>query len=224
MDIDAFKPTLLERFKDKSVALITENSEAWIDSRKLLREVFNRPGQVVFDELYELKQGDYTALVTNARRSGAQVLCITGTTPEHYSNIIRSAGEIGYKPQICLVPGILFPGAVDIAGPAIDGAVSADVYVPNIDNAINKEFVAAYQKAHKAKPDKGVALGFESVWILAHAVDRAKSADDTAAIAKAIRDTTWQVPRGEVRYGADGQASSKFYVMNVKGGRIEQWQ
>jgi branched-chain amino acid transport system substrate-binding protein len=223
MDIDAFKPILLERFQDKSVALITENSEAWIDSRRLLRETFSRPGQVVFDDLYELQQGDYTALVTNAKRSGAQVLCITGTTPEHYANIIRAAGEIGYRPQICLVPGILFPGAVDIAGDAINGAVSADVYVPNLDNPANKEFVAAYQKAHRSKPDKGVALGFESVWIIAHAADKAKS-DDPGAVSKVIRETTWQVPRGEVRYGEDGQASTRHYIMTVKNGRIEQWE
>lgn len=222
MDIDAFRPILLERFADKKVALITENGEAWIDSRNSLRAIFNKPGQIVFDDLYELQQGDYTALVTNAKRSGAEMMCVTGTTPEHYANIIRAAGEIGFRPQICLVPGILFPGAVDIAGEAMEGAVSADVYVPNLDNPANKEFVAAFQKTHRAKPDKGVALGFESIWVLAQAVDKAKG-DDPAAVAKVIRETTWQVPRGEVRYSEDGQASTKHYVMTVKKGRIEQW-
>ena len=149
MDIEAFTPILIERFKDKSIALITENSEAWIESRKGLRDVFKRPGQVVFDELYELQQGDYSSLVTNAKRSGAQVLCITGTTPEHYSNIIRAATEIGYRPQICLVPGILTEGAVEIAGPGMEGAISADVYVPNIDNPFNKKFVAAYGRCYR---------------------------------------------------------------------------
>lgn len=225
MDIEAFTPILIERFKDKSIALITENSEAWIESRKGLRDVFKRPGQVVFDELYELQQGDYSSLVTNAKRSGAQVLCITGTTPEHYSNIIRAATEIGYRPQICLVPGILTEGAVEIAGPGMEGAISADVYVPNIDNPFNKEFVAAYGKMFRGqKPDKGVALGFESVWTIAKAIDMVKSADDTVAIAKTIRETVWQMPRGEVRYNADGQAISKFHEMSVKNNRLVQWQ
>lgn len=224
MDIDAFRPILLERFGDKSIALITENSEAWIESRKGLREIFDRPGQIVFDDLYELQEGDYTALVTNVRRSGAEVLCITGTTPEHYANIIRSAGEIGYRPHICLVPGILFPGAVDIAGEAMEGAVSADVYVPNLDNDMNRKFVAAYEAAHGTKPDKGVALGFESIWVLAKAVDMAGTAEDTAAIAEVIRNTTWEMPRGTVEYDEYGQASSRHYVMTVKDGKIEQWQ
>jgi len=224
MDIDAFRPILLERFADKSVALITENSEAWIDSRRMLREVFDKPGQIVFDDLYELDQGDYTALVTNVRRSGAEVLCITGTTPEHYANIIRSAGEIGYRPHICLVPGILFPGAVEIAGEAMEGAVSADVYVPNLDNEMNRKFVAAYEAAHGTKPDKGVALGFESVWVLAQAMEMARTADDVGAIADVIRETVWEVPRGIVEYDESGQASSTHYLMTVKDGRIEQWQ
>jgi len=223
MDMAAFKPIFQERFGDKKVALITENNEAWQEGAKIMRSEYFKPGQLVFDEAYEIQQNDFTSLVTNARRSRAEVLCILGTTPEHYANIIRMAGEIGYRPQICLTPGILYPGAVEIAGEAAEGAVSADIYVPNIQNDLNKAFVAAFQKAHGDKPDKAAMIGFETVWVLAKAMDQAKSTDDPTKIAETIRSNTWATPRGDIRFDQNGQASGKYYVITVKDGKIEQW-
>lgn len=224
MDIDAFKPALLAAAKGKKVGLITENTDAWIESRKAVRALFVDPSQVVFDDKYEVQQNDFTALVTNAKQSGADVLCIMGTTPEHYSNIIRAAGEIGYHPKIALVPGLIFPEAVTIAGAAMNGAFSADVYVPNIDNPQNHAFVAAFEKQYGKKPDKGVELGFESVWVIAKAVDKAGTADDAALIGKTIRGTVWHLPRGEIRYDDQGQAHGKYYEITVQNGQIDQWK
>jgi branched-chain amino acid transport system substrate-binding protein len=224
MDIEAFKPALLAAAKGEKVGLITENTDAWIESRKSVHALFTAPGQVVFDDKYEVQQNDFTALVTNAKQSGAGLLCIMGTTPEHYSNIIRAAGEIGYHPKIALVPGLIFPEAVAIAGKAMNGAFSADVYVPNIDNAENRAFVAAFQKEYGKKPDKGVELGFESVWVIAKAADKAGTADDTAKIAKTIKATTWNLPRGEIRYDDKGQAHGKYYTITVKDDQIDQWK
>jgi branched-chain amino acid transport system substrate-binding protein len=52
MDIEAFKPALLAAAKGEKVGLITENTDAWIESRKSVHALFTAPGQVVFDDKY----------------------------------------------------------------------------------------------------------------------------------------------------------------------------
>ncbi|NPC57916.1 ABC transporter substrate-binding protein [Caenimonas soli] len=220
MDARALKPVLIARFPGKKVALFNENTDFGLDGRKHLKAIFNEPGQIVFDETYDISQSDFNAVVTNMRRSKADVLCITGTNPEHYGNVIRMAAEIGFKPSICLMPGILYPGALKITGPAAEGAVSADIYVPSLDNPVNKAFVEGYKKAHGDEPDKSVAIGYESITLLAAAMIAAKTAEDPGKVAEVLKAGTWQTPRGGVRFAQDGQANGAYALLTVRDGRI----
>lgn len=220
MDALALKPILDARYSGKKVALLNENTDFGLDGRKHLQAIFNMPGQIVFDETYDVTQADFSALVTNMRRSKADVLCITGTNPEHYGNVIRMAAEIGFKPSICLMPGILYPGALKITGPAAEGAVSADIYVPSLDNPINKTFVEGYKKAQGDEPDKGVEIGYESIHLLAAGMAAAKTTDDPGKVAVALKAGTWQTPRGQLHFSKDGQANGVYSQLIVRGGRI----
>jgi branched-chain amino acid transport system substrate-binding protein len=221
MDVNAIRSTLTEKFGNKKVALLNENSDFGLDGRKNLRGIFNKPGQIVFDETYDVTQSDFSGLVANIRRSKADVLCITGTTPEHYGNVIRMAAEIGFKPNICLMPGILYPEALKITGPTVEGAVSADIYVPALDNPVNKRFVEGYRKLHKADPDKSVAVGYESILLLANAMTAARTADDPAKVADALRATTWKTPRGDLKFEKNGQANGAYSLLTVRNNQIQ---
>ena len=107
------------------------------------------------------------------------------------------------------------------AGASAEGVFSADIYVPALDNALNKRFVEAFQAKHGRVPEKIEVLGFETVWVAAKAMDKAGSDTDTAAIAEAIRSTEWETPRGVVAFDAEGQASSGDLIrLEVKDGKI----
>lgn len=220
MDAQALKPVLEARFSGKKVALLDENTDFGLDGRKHLQAIFNKPGQIAFDETYDVTQADFSGLVANMRRSKADVLCISGTNPEQYGNVIRMAAEIGFKPSICLMPGILYPGALKITGPAAEGAMSADIYVPSLDNPINKAFVEGYKKAQGNEPDKSVAIGYESITLLAAGMVAAKTTDDPGKVAAALKAGTWQTPRGQLHFSKDGQANGAYTQLIVRDGRI----
>jgi branched-chain amino acid transport system substrate-binding protein len=222
MDAEAIKPVLTSKFAGKRVALLNENSDFGLDGRKHLRAIFDKPGQVIFDETYDLAQSDFSGLVTNMRRVNAEVLCITGTNPESYGNIIRMAAEIGYKPSICLMPGILYPGALKITGPAAEGAISADVYVPTLENPTNAAFVQGYRKATGADPDKSVAIGYETIAVLAAAMTAAGTTEDPAKVAEKLKSQSWTTPRGAITFTPQGQANGAYTILTVRNGQIAQ--
>jgi len=220
MDNKAFDSILVDEEKPAKVAVLAENTDYGRLVIAHMRELFG--DKLAFSDTYEVTQGDFNSLVSNAKASGADLLCIAGSNMEQYGNIIRLTDELSFDADICVMPGILNSKGVSIAGKAAEGAFSADIYVPSLDNAANKAFVAAFEKAYGHKPEKIEELGFESIWILAKAADKAGTADDMGKVAETIRSNSWQTPRGDVTFDADGQASSgNVYQLVVKDGELQ---
>lgn len=219
LDAQSFDKFLLEKIKPEKVAVLAENSDFGRISIAQLKQLFG--SKLVYSDTFGMQQSDFAAISTNARSSGADTICIAGSNMEQYGNILRALSDLGFKGHRCLVPGILNSQGVEIAGAAAENVFSADIYVPALDNAFNKRFVAAFEKKFGRKPEKIEVLGFETVWIAAKSMDKAGTADDTAKIANAIRTGTWETPRGEVTFDKTGQASSGDLIrLAVKSGAI----
>ena len=203
----------------KKVAVIAENSDfgrATIDQLKA-----QLGSRVVMADTYEMTQSDFSTLVTKAKAAGADTVCVAGSNMEQYGNILRLEDEMKLDARRCVMPGILNSRGVQIAGKGGEGAFSADIYVPTMQNPMNKRFVAAYEAKFKETPEKIEELGFESVWLAAQAMQKAGTADDTAKIAQALHVNTWDTPRGRVSFDATGQASAGALLkLVVKGGKL----
>ncbi len=204
MDAKDFDAFLVEKIKPTKVAVIAENSDFGRLTIAGLKKLFG--DKIVAAETYEMTQNDFNTIVTKVKGSGADVVCLAGSNMEQYGNILRVAAELKLTAKRCVMPGILNSEGVRIAGPAADGAFSADIYVTSLDNPLNKRFVAAYKARYNELPEKIEVLGFESVWIVAKAMDKAKDATDPGKVAKTIHDNSWETPRGTVTFEKNGQA------------------
>jgi branched-chain amino acid transport system substrate-binding protein len=222
MDNEDFEAMLRGPLGNPRLAVLAENSDY---GRLVIQETRRMFGpQLGFSDTYEMTQSDFSALVTNARASSPELLCVAGSNMEQYGNILRVARELRVPGRRCALPGILNTRGVQIAAGAAEGAVGMDIYIPTLDNALNRRFVEAYRARHNETPEKVELLGFESIWIAARAMERAGVADDTRRIADAIRGQAWETPRGTVRFDQSGQASSgRQYRVIVRDGRLVEW-
>ena len=219
LDAQSFDKYLLEEIKPEKVALLAENSDFGQVTIDHMKSVFG--DKLVYFDSFGMQQSDFNAIVTNARSSGATMICIVGSNMEQYGNILRSLSELGFTGDRCLMPGILNSQGVEIAGDAAEGAFSAEIYLPSIDNELNKRFVAEFEAKYGRQPEKIEVLGFETVWIAAKAMDKAGTDTDTSKIADTIRTETWATPRGDVSFDENGQASSGELVrIKVADGKI----
>lgn len=223
MDAEVFGEFLRADLRPESIAYLGENNDFGRQMLDLLREILaDKPNNgIASSALFDVNQSDFSAMLTEARASGADTLFTGGSNVEQYANVIRGAAEIGFTPQnVILAPGTLNQRVVDLAGDAANGAVSVDIYVPSFDNALNRRFVDAYQEAYGEVPEKTEELTFEAVWLIAKAVDMAGTADDMDAVAEALRSNTWETPRGPVTFNEKGQALSETFVVQVDGDTI----
>ena len=219
MDSAFFDKYLIESIKPDKVAVIAENSDFGRLTIDNLRKLFGP--KVVYAETFGMQQSDFNAIATNARASGAELVCIAGSNMEQYGNIARVLSDLKFDGRKCFMPGILNSEGIRVAGGAAEGAFSADIYVPSLDNAANRQFVEAFQAKYGNKPEKIEELGFESVSIVAKAMERAGSATDVGKIASAIRGNAWETPRGTVRLDAAGQAQSGGLIrLGVRNGAL----
>jgi branched-chain amino acid transport system substrate-binding protein len=219
MDAKSFDNYLIKDIAPSKVAVIAENNDYGRLNVANFKKLFG--DKLVYSDLFSMTQSDFSALVSNLRGSGADLVCIVASNPEHSGNILRGMKDLGYNPKRCITPGLLNNDTPKIGGAAAEGVFSEDIYSPTIKNELNQKFVAAYEKKYNETPGKIEVLGFETVWIVANAIKAAGSDKDAKKVAQTIRAGSWETPRGTVKFDASGQASSDTVVkVEVRDGKV----
>lgn len=220
MDAAAFDPMLKARAPaPRKVAVVAENNDYGRLTTEGFRKLFG--AQVVAAESFAMTQSDFSAISANLKSAAPDLICIASSNVEQWSNILRNLDDLKVSGRRCIFPGLVSGDGVRLSGKSAEGVFSADIYAPTLENELNRKFVDQYKAKYGKLPEKLEVLAFEAVWILAQAVDRAGTADDTAKVAAAIRGAAWTTPRGTVRFDAQGQGSAGALMgLEVRGGSI----
>ncbi|MBO4226834.1 ABC transporter substrate-binding protein [Bradyrhizobium neotropicale] len=219
MDAASFNGYLLKTVAPSKIALLAENNDVGRLGIEDAKKSFG--SRLVFTDIFDVKQSDFSALASNTRGSGADLVCIVASNPEQSGNLIKSMADVGFAPKRCLMPGFLNNDLPKVAGRAADGVFSEDIYAASIDTDLNRKFVKAYETKYGSIPGKIELLGFESVWIMAQAMKKGGTTTDTKRLAEVLHSNKWTSPRGTVSFDATGQASSDHvYRVEVKDGQV----
>lgn len=193
--IDPFQGTVMANFasktlKAKKVAILIDNSS---DYAKGLAQFFEESfvkagGQVVAKESYLQKDTDFKATLTKIKATNPDMIYVPGYYQE-VGMIVKQAREMGLACPMAGGDGWDSAKMPEIAGKsALNNTYFSSLYSPDEDSAMNKEFVAAYQKAYNEKPDVFAALAYDSALLVANAVKDAGSTD-TVKIKDAMAKT-----------------------------------
>lgn len=219
IDAKSFDRYLQEDIAPQKVAILAENNDVGRLSVENMKNLFG--DKLVFSDYFAVQQSDFSALASNARASGADLVCLAASNPEQSGNLLRAMSDLGYEPKRCLLPGLLNNDLPKVAGKAAEGVFSEDVYAASLDNPLNKEFVSLYQQKYGEIPGKVEALGFEAVWVLGNAIKAAGTDTDIDLIGETLRSQDWETPRGTLRFDETGQAlSDHVYRVEVKDGDV----
>jgi branched-chain amino acid transport system substrate-binding protein len=96
-------------------------------------------------------------------------------------------------------------------GDAALGIETSQVYGPNLDNAVNKAFVEAYQKAYGKVPSVIAMLGFDGMRLIHEMVKATDGKIDGEKAMAGIKGFSWQSPRGPVTI----EAKTREPIQNV---------
>ena len=193
--IDPFQGTVMATFaKDKvnakNVAILVDNSSDYAKGlAQFFKEAFTKGGgKIVAEESYLQKDTDFKATLTKIKASNPDMIYVPGYYQE-VGMIVKQAREMGLNVPMAGGDGWDSAKLPEIAGKAaLNNTYFSSLYSPDDDSKLNKDFVAAYQKAYYENPDVFAALAYDSALLVINAIKSA-NALDTVKIKDAMAKT-----------------------------------
>jgi len=191
--------------------------------------------EVVIERTYPLSTTDFTAIVRAIQATNPDIV-FAATLPVDTISIIQAAKEIQFKPKMIggAMLGLLVTGLKQKLGPAINGYISNEFYIPapSLQFEGTARMLEEYQK-------RAAALGIDPLGytyppyayaagqILAKAVTATNSLDDDT-LAAYLSKTTFDTVIGPISFGQDGEWKTPRIIclqfQGISGGDLGQFK
>src|ERR1700722_14214590 len=154
---------LLNKLSPKRIGFLSQN-DAYGNGAQAVIEAelakIGKPWEKVVVEQFPFKQTDFRVSLANVKQAKPDaVVAINAAESSGMPALIQQYRQAGIEGTFVGAVGTILPTVFKIAGEAMTGVVSADIYFPDLPpfNAIpeNLAFIEAFKKAHNETPDKG---------------------------------------------------------------------
>ena len=203
--IGSFAETVINEVGGKNIAYIYENGDWGLGSVEAFKECAEGLGATTL-----------TTQVVNSTDADlyTQLTAIKNTNPDviyavsNLANAVRiatQARELGIECPIVGEGAWATADFLEQAGDAAEGIYGFVEYLPDIESELNPAFTELYGEVSGGKiPDKYAASGFDTVLIIADAIERAGSTDPEA-IRQALTETDMTIIQGNIKFDEKGQ-------------------
>lgn len=176
--------------------------------------------EIVSEDYYKDKEADFTPVLAKVRRSGAQAIIMYGlsdTTPI----LARQMVEAGLAGKVILIGSAEFnnPQAIKVAPTALNGAIEAQAWLPELDTPENKTFIDTYRKKFNGEtPNVHAYFYWQTLKLLVAAAKQANSIDQDQ-IRKALSTITYDSVMGKVSFDDHNQANLPMVLFEIVDGK-----
>lgn len=199
----------------KNVVLVAPNYPAGKDALVGFKRLYK--GNVIEEMYTKLGQLDYAVELAQIRaaRPDALYIFLPGGMGV---NFIKQFHAAGLNRQMALVgPG--FSADEDIikaVGEPMAGMFNSSQWAYDLDNAANRQFVAAFQKEYGRLPTLYASQGYDAAQLIDAAVRDVKGRiEDKDALRKALRAAKFDSVRGEFKFNVNGYPIQSYYLRQV---------
>jgi len=180
--IDSFQGKVMSKFARsigvKRVAILTDIAK---DYSLGLAESFKKDfvangGNVVCEDSYTGGDKDFHSQLTTIKAQNPEAIFL----PDYYTEaplIMRQARDLGIDVPFMGTDGWDSPELLAVGGAAVDGNYFSNHFSHENELPKVQQFVKNYQAKYGILPDGIAALGYDSVYLLADALNRAGSTD-----------------------------------------------
>lgn len=196
----------------KKVALLAPNYPAGKDALAGFKRYFK--GQIASEAYTPLSQLDYGAELSKMRASGADAVYIFLPGGLGINFIKQFVGAGLSKDMTLFGPG--FSADEDViraVGEPMLGMFNSSQWAHDMQNPVNKRFVADFQKDYGRLPSLYASQGYDAARLMDAAVRDVKGKlDDKTALRKAIAAAKFDSVRGAFRFNTNGYPIQDYYL------------
>jgi branched-chain amino acid transport system substrate-binding protein len=213
---------MIEKYKIKSIALVSRDYAAARDISKAIKEqIKDKDVKIVMDEYFPAGTADFSSQIAKGQQLQPD-LWIGLLYPGEAIETVRQFHSMNYMPKFFVANGVSQDDFIKSAGKDAEYALGMSLFEPSLPSEGNKEFVKTYHDKYSADPGYYSAFGFVAGTVLEAAVKKAGSID-TEKVREAL--TTLKMGsvmgRHEVDPNTYMQVGVKGLVVQVQNGKRE---
>ena len=213
-----------DALKVKSAAVIYDSDDDYSSGVKeaFVAECKAKGIEIVLEEGYISGTVDFKPQLTKIGQKAPEVLFV----PVYYQDvalILKQSKEIGLS--AIMMGGDGWDGVLETlkeeAGKADGGYFANQFFLGDPDEKVQK-FIASYRAAYNKDPVSFAALGYDSAYILAAAIERAGGATDKDKINAELAKTDYKGVTGQIRFDEKRNPVKSIQVIKVVNGQYTQ--
>jgi branched-chain amino acid transport system substrate-binding protein len=178
-------------------------------------------GTIVGSVRFPVANPDFSAFVQRAKDSnpdGIYIWIPGGTQPAAVGKVLVARGIDPKKIKILGQDALTEEHALKSMGDAAIGIITVANYDPNHQSALNKQFVADFNKNFNRDPDFFAAGGYDGMHLIFETVKKTGGKTDGESLIAAAKGMAWESPRGPMSIDPE----TRDVIENVYIRRVEK--
>lgn len=186
----------------KKVVTLVSDYGPGIDAEKSFSETFKADGGTIVENLrVPMRSPDFSPVlqkVADIKPDALFVFVPSGTGAQFVKQFIeRGLDKSGVK--LIATGDVTDDDQLNGMGDAMVGVINAHNYSANHDSAMNKAFVAAFEKANNGmRPNFMAVGGYDGMHLIYAALKKTNGVTDGDKLMAAIKGMAWESPRGPI--------------------------
>src|SRR6266478_4846803 len=183
----------------KKVATLTSDYAPGNDALNFFKEHFTAGGGEVVEEVkVPLANPDFAPFLQRMKDSKPDAIFVFVPAGQG-GNFMKQYAERGLTGIKVIGPGdVMDDDLLNGMGDAALGAVTAHLYSAAHPSAMNKDFVAAYEKAFGNRPGFMAVSGYDGIHLIYEALKKTAGKTDGDGLVEAMKGMKWESPRGPI--------------------------
>jgi branched-chain amino acid transport system substrate-binding protein len=173
----------------------------------------------VLDQGYTSNAQDFTPIVLAVKKSGAEVLGTYMTVPADQAIFAKQLKQLGVNIQWVGSPTTVTVTARNLAGDALYGTYAVVDFNAEANDAA-REFTKRYKERYGIFPDNFASWAYDSLHILALAMNNAKSTEPEAIRKAILAIKGYKGLEGTYEFDSRGDGLHGYNVVKNDGGKI----
>lgn len=206
-----------------TAAVITETGDLYSEnlSQEFITNYIANGGELVTHQRYDAGDTDFSAQLAAVQASGAEVITIPGLMPE-VALLAKQARAMGIETQIIGGDGWANSAdLVEVAGAAAEGVIFTSHFwsIPEVGlSQTALAFIHNHIELYGQRPISRSAMGYDAVYIILQAIDRADSLVGTDIIAEIAATKDYDGATYIAGFTPEGWPRKAGVLEEVKGG------
>lgn len=207
----------VDQLGKKKIAVLYNNSDEYSTGMRdaFVEQVAAKGGEIVADEAFGKGDVDFSTQLTKIKGTDAELIFC----PIYYeaaAYITKQAKDLGV--ELPIIGGDGWDGVLgQVTDPAtVEGVIFLSPFLAS-DPAV-ADFVSKYEAAYSATPDQFAADGYDTVYVMKAAMEKAGSIESDAMIA-AMTEIKVDGMTGSITFTEDGEPDKSAKFVIIKDGQ-----